>query len=161
QGFTALTYAAGNPRSENASGETKDAVSALLAHGAAVDARAADQTTPLMWAARKGEVVILDALLSHGANVDSVDNQGKTALIHAAEAKAPPPTATFLARHGARLDVQDKDGETALMKACRRKRPGMTQGLVALGANVNLKNHAGQTALMIATEFGRGEQVQA
>ena len=42
------------------------------------------------------------------------------------------------------------------MQACRRKRPGMALALLKGGANTNLQDNQGTTALMIAATYGNG-----
>ena len=49
----------------------------LLAHGADINCRA-KQTgrTPLMWAAFRGNVILLELLITKGADKELVDNEG-------------------------------------------------------------------------------------
>ena len=52
----------------------------LLAHGAAVDARSPNGTTPLMMAADYGPSACVDLLLAAGAKVDLQNDLGLTAV---------------------------------------------------------------------------------
>jgi hypothetical protein len=52
----------------------------LLEHGADVNARTNDHTTPLHKAAQNREVEVVRVLLEHGADADAEDDQGRTAL---------------------------------------------------------------------------------
>ena len=53
----------------------------LLRPGTPVDVRAADGTTPLMYAALRGNVESVKLLLVHGANPDAANDDGATALL--------------------------------------------------------------------------------
>jgi len=161
EGYTALFYAAGNTKDEDATSRTLPAARILIEHGARVNAQADDGSTPLMWAARKGELEIVRLLLSKGASVNVVDHRGRGALSYAAEARGDADTARALAAGGAPLDARDESGETPLIKACRRKRPGVALALLDLGAKVNVQDHQGQTALMVAASFGNGQTIEA
>jgi ankyrin repeat protein len=61
-------------------------VKALLSHGANIDARDCDASTPLMVAARRQDEAIptVRALLAAGADVHATDREGITALMIAA-----------------------------------------------------------------------------
>src|SRR5258706_13501787 len=69
EGYTALFYAAHNLKSENANGITVPSVKLLLTHGAKVNVQGNDDTTPLAWAAKKGEWDVCEILLDAGADV--------------------------------------------------------------------------------------------
>jgi len=55
-------------------------VTALLARGADVNARAAEGYTPLHIAAFEGDVPLIDTLLAHGATAEVRADDGQTAL---------------------------------------------------------------------------------
>jgi len=81
-------------------------VETLLSNGARVDLKAADGSTALMWAARKGEEAIVQALLARGANVNAKDGDGRTPLIYAARGKTPPRIAEALIAGGADVNMR-------------------------------------------------------
>jgi ankyrin repeat protein len=60
-------------------------VSALLARGADVNARAGGGYMPLHIAAFGGDVALINALLAHGATADARADDGRTALVIAEE----------------------------------------------------------------------------
>ena len=60
-------------------------VTALLARGADVNARAAEGYTPLHIAAFEGDAALINTLLAHGAAADARADDGKTALAIAEE----------------------------------------------------------------------------
>ena len=62
-----------------------DAVDALLAAGADVNARAGGGSTALHVAAFGGDVALINTLLAHGADPEALADDGKTALAIAAD----------------------------------------------------------------------------
>lgn len=67
---------------------------------------------------------VVDNLLRHRPNLDLVDNDSKTALLHAAELRFPDAAQILvdkLLQAGADTEAQDADCKTALMKAIERK----------------------------------------
>src|SRR5437660_956124 len=77
-GYTALFFAAYNYPSEDANGATIPMVKLLLSHGANVNAAAHDRSTPVIWAAGKGEGDIIRVLAAAGADLNATDASGKT-----------------------------------------------------------------------------------
>jgi ankyrin repeat protein len=92
----------------------------LLESGAAVNDRDAKGRTPLMLAALEGKKEILELCLGHKAEVNAQDTNGWSAL-------------HFLAEFSTRGNAT-----------------AMTEALLAAGADVNLQNYVGYTALNIA-----------
>jgi ankyrin repeat protein len=104
-----------------------DGVRMLLAHGADPnarlktkvlkrvynpgDARLAEGSTPLMRAAKTGDVVMMPILIDAGADLDSVNAAGDTALHFAVASLA---SVRLLAEQGATLDIKNKRGLTPL-----------------------------------------------
>ena len=107
--------------------------SLLLDHGATIEARNEDGSTPLMEAADHGGTRVVKLLLERGAHVDAKDNRGNTALIAAACGCAI-------------IDMPDT------FDSMKR--------LLGKGADVNAKNDGGSTALMFAAGWGRARIVQ-
>ncbi len=74
--------------------------------------------TPLMFAARAGDLDTATLLLSRGANVNEVHSAEATALVIAAEA-GHEDVAIYLLEHGAEPNQADDNGMTALHYAMR------------------------------------------
>ena len=70
----------------------------------------------MMIAARYGLTDMVEQLLYKGANTASMDNNGRTALMHAAE-KGHPETIAMLIKGGSDIEARDKHGATALLIA--------------------------------------------
>jgi ankyrin repeat protein len=155
-------------------------VRALLKKGAHVNA--ADWQygfTPLMWAAKKGNLGAVRYLLAHGAKVnmrskpgvrvifdDSVKtkdlgngmmyqtalvaNQGDLGALDIAAASGWGMTARELIAHGADVNATDPEGSTAIMAAAYHNDLATIKAMLAHGANVNAVDHFGRGALWIA-----------
>ncbi len=97
---------------------------------------------------------IIKLLLAAGADVNLQDNEGKTALMYAAELGLLLSVDFFLT-NGADPDLQDNNGRTALMYAIRRYENIDTVRLLLVArANVNLQDNEGKTALWLARNKG-------
>ena len=99
----------------------------------------------------------VESLLAHGADLEGKDEDGATPLLEAA-GYAQTDIFKLLMQKGARLDVTDKYGNTALIAAaCQCAVATMNsshevmQILLDAGADVNARNHDGETALIMAS----------
>lgn len=90
-----------------------EAQAMMTADPALVNARNAQQMTPLHVAAARGNDKLVAWLLEKGAAVDAADDQGVTAVQLAAQNNSLP-TVKVLVEHGANLSVRDKRGRNAL-----------------------------------------------
>ena len=141
-----------------------DLVRSLVAAGANVNLTINAGTTPLMIAARKGDVAILKILFDANADVEAVDGFGKTALVYAihcavgwfmAKLEDGEAAARFLIGKGARIDVVDHDGRTPLMSAASGRSADLAKVLVEVGADPCKVNKKGETAVEIARWYWR------
>ena len=180
-GATALMIAAEEGQTE--------AVQALLeSPGIKKDAQDTDGWTALMLAASEGHTNTVKALLDKGADANAVDNDQKTALMYASEGGYLAIVQALIAA-GALIDIEDAEGETALSQATENghkaiidlltpvdsKGPGgitalmwksglgdtaAIDNLLKRGADVNLKDDNGFTALMGAVYYDKLEAVK-
>ena len=160
-----------------------DFVRAMAAHGADVNLRLAagesgfaDFTTtgatPLVLAARTGDLPLLNVLLELGADPSITNSDSSTALLAAAgigdlgsgqeaagsEAEAIE-TIKLLLELGLDVNAVDENGETAIHGAAYQNWPKLIQFLVASGADVsvwNRRNRWGWTPLLIAQGYREG-----
>lgn len=113
-------------------------------------------------------------LLKKGANVNNVDDQGRTAIMLAVqEILERDQIVKLLLEYGADINKKDSKGWTALMHASNygdtyitspryykggpdihKESADIVKLLVQNGANVNVVNDEGKTALIIASERG-------
>ncbi|MBO7244678.1 MAG: ankyrin repeat domain-containing protein [Alphaproteobacteria bacterium] len=140
------------------------AVRSLVKAGADVSLLNKKEETALMLSSGRGidGEELVDFLIKVGSPLNYQDETGETALMKAAK------TGDFeklkkLVDAGAILDVQDYQGQTALMKALRYRPKGyegdervaaqMSQVLLKNGADPEIEDHEGRTALDFATGF--------
>ena len=113
----------------------------------------------LFEAARLGRTDMIDALLKAGADINAYDDRGFTPLILAAYNGQSAAVETLITK-GADACRPDRDqGNTAQMGVAFKGEDGIAARLLKAGCNVNARNHAGQTALMMASLFSRTRQV--
>jgi ankyrin repeat protein len=159
------------PLAEAATVGNAAVVAALLDAGAAVDAPGTDGQTALMVVARSGNTAAARVLIEHGAEVDARERwREQTALMWAA-AQNQPEMVTLLIERGAEVDARSVVNEwprqvtgeprrmyrpfgglTPLLFAAREGCLECVRALVAAGANVNLSDPKGVTALFLAID---------
>jgi cytohesin len=129
-----------------------------LAAGGDANAALLSGETPLMEAARRGNVETVRALLAGGANPNAQEgNGGQTALMWAISERQAS-VAEALLRGGADVKLRSKRGSTALMFAAQQKDVSYARMLLAAGANPNDQMpRTAQTPLIIASAMGHGE----
>jgi ankyrin repeat protein len=101
----------------------------------------------------------VELLLDSGANISQEDMQGDTALLVALH-HTHSEVVALLVRRG--IDVnsaQSPSGYSLLMQACERGSVDMCKALIDLGADMNMKNSEGDTALLIATSLNHSDVV--
>jgi serine/threonine-protein phosphatase 6 regulatory ankyrin repeat subunit B len=124
----------------------------LLAAGADPNMGLLSGETPLMQAARRGNVAIVRALLSAKADPNAKETHyGHTALM-AAISQRHAPVVEELLRGGAQVDLGARSGFTPLMYAAQQGDVDITRILLGAGANVNFAQpQFGMTPLIIAS----------
>jgi ankyrin repeat protein len=111
--------------------------------------------TPLDKAVIYRSVEIVTMLLEAGARVPSIAGKiNADPLLNKAALYGPSRLVSVLIRHGARVDERGYGQGTALMRA---KNVDVARVLVAAGADVQARDHAGQSVLAIHAREGRRE----
>jgi hypothetical protein len=100
----------------------------------------------------RGQIQELTELLCRGCDVNCGDGEGLTSLHYAAEANYPEVIQKLSDLTGSRLiiNAQDKYGWTPLHSACHHGNIDCVKLLIKLGANVQLTERVGKTALHLA-----------
>jgi ankyrin repeat protein len=129
-------------------------VSTLVAAGANPNAAQANGVTPLMIAARGGNVEIAQLLLARGANVKAtIPSTGQTALMWATAERHIAMMRELIAA-GADVHAQSTIGFTPLLFAARNGDLDAAQVLLGAGAGVNERGSDGTSALPLAIVSG-------
>jgi ankyrin repeat protein len=137
------------------------AVQRLIANGADVNEYdVGSDNYPIIIAAWKGYTAITRALLAAGARVDVLDGGGATAL-HATAYAGRPDNAKLLIDAGIDVNVQGPaNGYTALHDAIWQNNIEVARYIIEAGPDFSIRNHAGETALKMATSRRRSEIAQ-
>ncbi|AYJ87443.1 ankyrin repeat domain-containing protein [Sphingomonas paeninsulae] len=109
----------------------------------------------LFEAARRGRDDMIDALVQAGGDIEGFNSQGHTPLILASY-NGNASTTAILIDKGASVDTPDLGrGNTALMGCVFKGYDEIAALLINAGADVNKRNAADQTAIMLAAMFAR------
>lgn len=130
------------------------AVVDLLSEGADVNALGMySGWTPLILAARKGETELVNFLLSQGADVNEKSSvRNRTAIMEAVRNRSVESVKALLTANPD-VDAVDWEGYTVLMFAAISGQSEMVDVLLEHGADVNVKNKVGSSALMMASGY--------
>lgn len=119
-----------------------------------------DGSTPLQWAAYRGDVAEVKRLLASGAKVSEANVYGVTPMELAAETGNTAILQLLLAA-GADVESANAEGQTALMSVARTGNVEAAKLLIKHRANVNaVEKFGGQTALMWAAARRHPEMVK-
>jgi ankyrin repeat protein len=115
----------------------------------------ADGFTPLGLAAFFGHKQVLNELITHGADVNIASNNSmKVCPLHSAVAHYNAPVAFQMAKslleHGAKVNAVQMGGWTPLHEAAARGEVDLVKLLLQYGADKDMKNEDGTTALDLA-----------
>jgi ankyrin repeat protein len=113
--------------------------------------------SPLMLAALKGQQDLAAQLIKRGADVNKT---GWTAL-HYAASSGQLAIISLLIEHSAYIDAESPNGTTPLMMAAMYGSPEAVKLLLQEGADPQLKNQQGLTALQFAQRANRSDSAQA
>lgn len=128
----------------------KEIVELLLKAGAKIDERDSEGFTPVMCAAYNGHIETFELLLKSGADIKLINQANENALILSIS-KGCFKIVELLIKACSDLDYinsRNKRGETSLMIAARRGHRDIVDLLIKSGAQVNLQDKIGDTALM-------------
>jgi thiosulfate/3-mercaptopyruvate sulfurtransferase len=117
-----------------------------------IEVTIANATTPLMQAARCGEVGIARELIAAGATLDALNRDGNNALWLACF-NGNPETIDLLIEAGMDLDHQNDNGATCLMYAASAGKSEVVARLLAAGADTAPQSLDDFTALDMAANL--------
>jgi ankyrin repeat protein len=137
-----------------------EVVAILLGKWAETDIEDGDDSTPLMEAASRGHLGVVQLLVQHTGRqgLNTTDHHGRTAL-HLAVQGGHEAVVTCLLRQGAEATNADRYGMTPFMSAAAGGHVGMAQMLLELqgGQGLDEGDHTGKTALHCAVGGGHAE----
>ncbi|MEO6420633.1 MAG: ankyrin repeat domain-containing protein [Polyangiaceae bacterium] len=151
-----LPVLAGCDKKENAVGDPKQTSAEA---GLDPNAIGAKGVSALQWAMLKEDRARFEALLDAGADVGHADDTGDTIVLYAAKANDVSYLNALLARHVDLNGPNTLSGRTALMAALLGERKPQFQMLLGAGANINLADRSGDTALHIAAQINENHAV--
>ena len=128
-----------------------DSVVVLLEKGANVNACDKKGQTALMAAAQQGHIKVLEKLLENKADIMYKTKSGKNALFYACMKKQEEAARLLISRYSALINYIDKFGMTVAMTCAATGNIEMIELLHSFGANFDIKDGKGLTALMFAT----------
>ncbi len=131
-----------------------EVIKTLLKYNADINAKDDLECSPLMLAVRYNEnPEIIEVLLENEADVNVKSENGKTALMYAANRYNDENNkiVELLLRYGANVNAKDNNGRTPLLYALMKKYTKIAKTLINKGASVDAKDTNGVTALHIAS----------
>ncbi len=137
--------------------EEKEAIEQSLAKGADINETNAYGWTPLMHAARVGNLDVFKLLLEKGADTHLQDDNGRTALMKAILAGHLEIVKIILLQNNIDVNTVDFMNRTALHWAVTRGRKEIAQLLLENGADTSIKTNDRLTAEMLAQKEGEVE----
>ena len=131
-----------------------EVVNALIEKGADINLANKDGYTALILAAKYGHLGVVNALIEKGADINLVNEFGNTALMLAAKEGRFEVVIELLKIDGIKLNQKNSSFEnnTALMLAAEKGHLNVVQALIEKGADINLVNEFGNTALVHAAK---------
>lgn len=132
----------------------------LLNRGAKVDARDTEQQTPLIVAAKGGDLSVMNGLLEYKANPNAQDDDGWSAAMHAVRSNEPK-VFRLLGKHKANFNLLNKEGLTALAMAVFDNKANAAVAMLDNNADPDLAMGAAKyNALMVAVKKGNLQMAQ-
>lgn len=129
-----------------------DILEELLKNGADAEAAAKNGKTAAVYAVEKNDVVLLELLKKYQVDLQAVQPDGKNLLFYAVTQKCRPEVIDILL--AAKLDVnqKDKNDNFLLLEALKSKDTALVEKLLQNGADVNMADANGESAVSYVLE---------
>jgi|GEM_PF-4201031 len=126
----------------------------FLRHGADINAQNKyDGGTAIMWAVSEGYAALTRLLIKENADLSLTMVSKQNVLMVAVFNSQIESLRDLLETKKIDIDAQDWDGATALIHAVNQESPRMVSLLLAHGADIDIKNKAGNSPMDIAREY--------
>lgn len=126
----------------------------LVKKGASIEATGPKKRTSMIWAAANGHTPVVEFLHGAGADINAKDSNGQTVLMFAVKG-SHVEMVEYLLENGADIDARSiKQGFTALITAAAIGNETMVRLLLEHGADKNIAERNGNTALDRAGQYG-------
>lgn len=137
-----------------------DELALLFLRASKNDLEDEEDTTPFIYAARKGDITAMDTLQAFkNIDVNASDNGGSTAMTWAAY-EGRIDAVKKLLEYGADINQLDANGDTPLTCAVSNRKTDMVVYLLLNGAELELSDIDGNTPLIIAALNNRDSIVE-
>lgn len=132
----------------------------LLGQGMDINQKDDDGLTPIMVAAKAGQIEIAKYLIKHGANINFYNFSDENAVLLAVQEKHFD-ILQLLLENKARPDIKiEKSGMTPLLVAIQNNELPAVKLLVDAGASTSEKNKEGFNALELAKKLNQAEIIE-
>ncbi|KAJ9634811.1 hypothetical protein H2204_006044 [Knufia peltigerae] len=121
------------------------------------DSEGREGRTPLLWAAARNQLTLVDALLKLGkgmVDINQSNDQGHSAL-HLAARHDEPEMIKLLVFMGAKIEARSDGDWTPLLMAAKEGNERAIDALLTSNANVNARTSSGMTSLHWAADSGK------
>ena len=108
-----------------------------------------DGNTPLLYAAYRGNLKIIQNLINNGSIIDCTSKNGLNLIHMAAQGNNPNIIIFFKEKYKFNINKKDNNGNTPLHWACYSNAENSIDFLLSFVSDVNVKNNNGQTPLHI------------
>jgi ankyrin repeat protein len=133
-----------------------DTVKSLLERGVDINARGANNETPLDRAAAKGNVNVVRLLIERGAEVDSRDKWGHTPL-HWSSVHGRLEVSRALLDHGANVSAREWNYLTPMHFSAAMGCLEIAKLLIERGADIHAMSAEGETPYQLSLQKGKRE----
>lgn len=140
-------------------GKSSQEIKFFLEKGANINAQDLYGMSALMYASKKGNLLVVQTLLENDASVNLVDKKYRTALIFAIQGNHTS-IASLLIYNNSFIHLRDHKGRTALFYAAQSGSNEILQILIANNANIDMWDNLQRTPLMEAVICGHMETIK-
>jgi len=136
----------------DACAQSPQMIDIFLRAGSDVNTKGPNGLTPLMFAARTGNMECLQHLVENGADTSATTEEGVNATFVAA-VNDRFDLVKYLVSVGGDINSHPVDSNTILMEAVRKRDIHLVREIIDLGADASIVNKEGQTALSFIDFF--------